>query len=72
MSAATTSEDARKTLATLQARAALLGVALVPSTDDHDRPVFVATWRGATRQLGSAGEVEVLLGILGRSAGAAA
>lgn len=61
MSAATISDDVRKKLATLQAQAALLGVALVPSTDDHDRPVYIASRWGLTRQLDSFEEVEAFL-----------
>ena len=61
MNASLQNDDVRKTLATLRARAALVGVALVPSTDDHDRPVYIASRWGLTRQLDSLEEVEVFL-----------
>ena len=54
-----------KAVATLIARAALVGVALVRSTDDHDRPVFVASRWGLTRQLDSAEAVEKFLKLVG-------
>lgn len=54
-----------KAVATLIARAALVGVALVRSTDDHDRPVFVASRWGLTKQLGSTEEVEAFLKLVG-------
>lgn len=51
----------RKSVATLQARAALLGIQLVPSTDDHDQPVFIASQWGMTRQLDTIEDVKAFL-----------
>lgn len=56
-----------KAIVTLQARAALLGIALVPSTDDHDRPVFIASQWGMTRQLDTVEDVEAFLKRVGGS-----
>lgn len=56
-----------KAVATLQARAALLGIALVPSTDDHDRPVFIVSQWGMTRQLDTVDDVEAFLKRVGGS-----
>jgi hypothetical protein len=47
-----------KRLATLKARCALEGVALVESTDDHDRPVFVVSRWAMCKQLDSLSAVE--------------
>jgi len=54
-----------KAVATLIARAALVGVVLAPSTDDQDRPVFIASRWGLTRQLDSAEAVEQFLRLVG-------
>ena len=54
-----------KTFATLQARAALQGVSLVRSTDDRERPVFVASKWSLTRQLDSVEAVEQFLRQIG-------
>lgn len=56
-----------KTFATLQARAALVGVSLVRSTDDRDRTVFIASKWSMTRQLDSFEAVEVFLQRIGGS-----
>jgi hypothetical protein len=50
-----------KLFATLQARAALAGVELVRSTDDHGREVFVASRWALTAQFASLSEVETWL-----------
>lgn len=55
----------QKGFATLQARAALLGVSLVRSTDDRDREVFIASKWSMTRQLDSIAAVEELLQRIG-------
>ena len=54
-----------KTWATLQARAALLGVSLVRSTDDREREVFIASKWSMTRQLDSVAAVEEFLRRIG-------
>ena len=56
-----------KAWATLQARAALMGVSLVRTTDDRDFEVFVASRWSLTRQLDSVGEVEHFLRRIGGS-----
>jgi len=50
--------DDPKRLATLKARCALAGVALIESTDDRDRPVFVVSRWAMCRQLDSLEAVE--------------
>lgn len=50
-----------KAFATLQAKAALLGVALVRSTDESGREVFIASKWAMCRELASFDEVEALL-----------
>jgi hypothetical protein len=47
-----------KRLATLKARCALVGIALVESTDDHDRPVYVVSRWAMCKQLDSLAAVE--------------
>ena len=46
-----TAPDTAKRLATLKAECALAGVALIESTDDRDRPVFIVSRWSMTRQL---------------------
>lgn len=58
-----------KAFATLQAKAALLGVALVRSTDEAGREVFIASKWAMCRQFDAVDEVERLLA---RMAGEAA
>ncbi len=58
-------ESAAKTFATLRARAALVGVSLVKSTDDRDRPVFIASRWTMTRQLDTIEDVERFLKLVG-------
>lgn len=67
MTGATTAPVAAdaKTVATLQARCALIGVQLVRSTDDRDRPTFIASRWGMTRQLDSVEAVEQFLARIG-------
>jgi hypothetical protein len=50
-----------KAFATLQAKAALQGVQLVRSTDEHNRETFIASRWAMCRELASADEVEALL-----------
>lgn len=50
--------EAAKHLATLKARCALAGVALTESTDDHGRPVFVASRWALTRQFESLNDLD--------------
>ncbi len=50
-----------KAFATLQAKAALVGVSLVRSTDEHDREVFIASKWAMCRQLDTVEAVEQLL-----------
>lgn len=50
-----------KAFATLQAKAALIGVSLVRSTDEHDHEVFIVSKWAMTRQLDSVQQVEHLL-----------
>lgn len=50
-----------KTFATLQAKAALIGVSLVRSTDERGREVFIVSKWALCRQLDSAESVEQLL-----------
>jgi hypothetical protein len=57
-----------KVFATLQAKAALLGVSLVRSTDEHGREVFIVSKWAMTRELSSAHDVERLLGRIGGKA----
>jgi hypothetical protein len=54
-----------KRFATMQARAALVGVSLVRSTDDRGRPTFVASKWSMTRQLDSIEAVEQFLRLVG-------
>jgi hypothetical protein len=53
-----------KRLATLKARCALVGVALVESTDDHDRPVYVVSRWAMCKQLDSLAAVEQWLAMV--------
>jgi hypothetical protein len=46
-----TNFDSGKRLASAKARAALAGIGLVESTDDHDRSVFVVSKSAMTKQL---------------------
>jgi hypothetical protein len=48
----------RKIVDTLRAKCALAGVALVESSDDRDRPVFVVSRWSLTKQLDSLEAVE--------------
>ena len=57
-----------KTIATLKARAALAGVALSVTDDDHGQPLFVASKWAMTRQLASVDEVEQFLQRIGAAA----
>lgn len=50
-----------KAFATLQAKAALVGVALVRSADEAGREVFIASKWAMCRQLDAVDEVERLL-----------
>ncbi|TAK75609.1 MAG: hypothetical protein EPO12_18275 [Aquabacterium sp.] len=50
-----------KTLATLQARAALIGVQLVLSVDERGRQVFIASRWGLTKELDSVEAVEAFM-----------
>lgn len=50
-----------KTIATLQARAALIGVQLVLSVDEHGRQVFIGSQWGMTRELDTVEAVEAFL-----------
>ncbi len=50
-----------KAFATLQAKAALQGVQLIRSTDEHNRETFLASKWAMCRELASADEVEALL-----------
>lgn len=52
---------------TLKARCALAGVALVASTDDHDRRVYVVSRWAMCKQLGSLDEVEQWIARVGGS-----
>lgn len=54
-----------KTWATLQARAALVEVSLVRSTDDRDRPIFIASKWALTTRLDSVEAVETFLRRIG-------
>lgn len=56
---------ADKTFATLQARAALAGVALSRLDDDRGKPMFVASKWALTRQLASLEEVASFLTKIG-------
>ena len=53
--------DGRKAFATLQARAALAGVALSRLQDDRGNEVFIASKWALTKQLATLAEVEQLL-----------
>ena len=55
----------RKRFATLQARAALAGVALSRTEDDRGHEVFIASKWALTKQLASLAEVEDLLARIG-------
>lgn len=59
--AATPAQLSAKAFATLQARAAMLGVALVRSTDDRGVEVFIASKWAMTRELASPDAVEAFL-----------
>lgn len=61
MTTATASPVDAKTFATLQARCALLGVALQRSTDDAGREVFIASKWALCRQLDTPAAVERFL-----------
>lgn len=50
--------DRAKHLATLKARCALAGVALIESTDDRGRPVFVVSEGSWTRQIDDVSSLE--------------
>ena len=56
-----TAHDGRKAFATLQARAALMGVALSRIQDDRGNEVFIASKWALTKQLATLAEVEQLL-----------
>lgn len=58
-------EEARKRFATLQARAAMAGVALSRLDDDRGRPVFIASKWALTKQLDSLDEVSAFLTRIG-------
>lgn len=56
-----------KTLNTIRARCALLGIVLAVTEDDHGQPLYVATRWAMTRAFSSLTEVEGwLVGIEGR------
>ena len=53
--------DAAKHFATLQARAALAQVALVQTTDDHERPLYVASRWALCKSFSQLADVEIWL-----------
>lgn len=65
MSASLLGADAQKRLATLRARAALAGVTLINSRDEHGRPEWIATRWHLTRSLSSLDEIEQWLDRVG-------
>ncbi len=53
--------DTRKRFSTLQARAALMQVALVQTTNDREQPLFVVSRWALTKSFSSLDEVEAWL-----------
>lgn len=54
-----------KVVATLKARAALCGVVLHVSEDDHGAPLFIASKWAMTRQMSTVAEAEAFLHRIG-------
>lgn len=54
-------DAATKRLATARARAALAGIAVIESRDDHGRPTFIALRWALTREFASLDELETWL-----------
>lgn len=66
--ACTVTPPDEKTVATLVARAALAGIVLTVTTDDHGNPLYIASRWALTKQLGSVEEVELFLSRVGAPA----